>query len=374
MDELRYDSGKGEALPLPKPDRDNSPPALLDKTAKESGWRLRMAKAAAQLFAGTEKGAIIYGEVRERLDTIEGRSIVSKAMAEAVALQAVNDPDLLERGKARFLGGLMQKQENLEAVVAAANEQLLLLPSPEEDEIRVEQHGDASTDDEPASGASSERPLNEDWATAFSSVAENATSEELRQRLARVLAGELASPGTYSRATVRKIAELERIDLEEMNRVLPFVFGDVVIRHRKAEKAPPLDWLLRLAEVGLVTEASGTISTTWPAAPEGGADRTFSGQQWAMQVNVEAGITLTIGIYQLTRTGMAVVDLLGRPDEQGVIRQIASDPDVGWKAIRMGRLATSERIHLPWIELYPAPTFQTVPPLQGGSPFAAGKS
>jgi len=371
MDEFRRDSGQGEALPLPKPDRDNSPPALIDKTAKEGGWRLKMAKAAAQLLAGTEKGAIVYGEVRERLDTIEGRSIVSKAMAEAVAQQAVNDPDLLERGKARFLGGLIQKQKNLEAVVSAANEQLLMLPSPGEGEIPVGLHSDADAGEETAREASSEEPLNEDWATAFSSVAENATSEELRQRLARVLAGELASPGTYSRATVRKIAELERVDLERMGEVLPFVFGEVVIRARKAENAPPLALLLQLAEVDLVTEASGTISTTWPVAPEGGADRTFSGQQWVMQVDVEAGTIMTIGIYQLTRTGLAVVDLLGRPDEQGIIRQIASDPDAGWKAVRMGRLIAPNQVRLPWVELHPDPTFQSVPALQVDVPFAA---
>jgi hypothetical protein len=65
-----------------------------------SGWRMKLAKAAAQLSAGSKKGAVAYGQIRERLDTIEGRSIVARGLAEAAVNQAVNDPKMLERANA----------------------------------------------------------------------------------------------------------------------------------------------------------------------------------------------------------------------------------------------------------------------------------
>jgi hypothetical protein len=336
-----------------------------------------LAKAAAQLLAGTERGSHVYGEIRDRLDTIEGRSTVSKAIAEAVAQQAIKDPEILERGKARFLGGLLQKQENMEAVVAVADEQILLLPSAgtasksaSGAEAVCNPDQSQTTDPDLDENQASTQPLNADWAATFSNLAENATSDDLRQRLGRVLAGELASPGTYSRATVRKIAELERDDLEAMKKILPFVFDEFVIRMNGDEQEPSLDLLLPLAEVGLITEASGTISRNWKPAPPEGASCVVIGTEWVMQVDVPGNHAMSIGICQLTRTGIAVVDLLGRPDEREIIRRMAANPAPEWKAIRMAKLNGTGRIHPPWQQLYPPPVSQTMPPVAGRSPFA----
>lgn len=353
MSEASQHDGKSEGLPLPKHSSEDAPMAMLSDAAKKIGWRLTMAKAAAQLFAGTEQGAVIYGEIRERLDTIEGRSIVSKEMAKAVAKQAINDPDLLERGKARFLGSLLQKQRNLEAVVLAANEQIATLPAPDL-ELGVHDNAENShgVDPNPENINEAVKPLGDDWASSFASIAEDATSDDLRQRLARVLAGELASPGTYTRATVRKIADLEKVDLENLRKVLPYVFGDVVIRLQDDNQNPPLNLMLDLAEVGLVTEASGTITKNWPMAGPAGSQGALTGKTWVMQVDYTTGHSMSIGIFQLTRTGIAVVDLLGRLDEREIIRRIAINPKPGWSAVRMGKLAAPDRVHLPWEELF----------------------
>jgi len=118
---------------LPAASGTTEPDGFLQKieAVTPKSWRSRLAKAATQLIAGTRQGANAYGEIRERLDTIEGRSIVNKALAEAVAKQAANDPEMVERAKARFVSSALQKQENLEAVIAGASEHLPLLPAPE---------------------------------------------------------------------------------------------------------------------------------------------------------------------------------------------------------------------------------------------------
>ena len=53
--------------------------ATIDRVAPK-GWRLRLAKATAQLLVGTRAGAAVYSEAREHLDEIEGRSAMNKQL------------------------------------------------------------------------------------------------------------------------------------------------------------------------------------------------------------------------------------------------------------------------------------------------------
>lgn len=327
------------------------------------GWRVRLAKAATQLIAGSEKGAVAYGEIRERLDTIEGRSIVAKGMAEAVMQQSINDPEIMERAKARFLGSVLQKQENLEAVIAGAVQPLLALPPPTEEITATAKETTTDTENAPSEGTSSlEQPLNADWAATFTGIVENATSDELRSRLSLVLAGELASPGSYSRATVRQIAELEKPDLEAMQRVLGYVIGDIVIRLDKGEtQEPSIDMLLPLAEAGLVTEASNIMVKNWSRAPEDGTILWFSGKSWAIKVTLKKGQMFSIPMTQLTRTGVAVVDLLGRSDEKSILESfvetMAAD---SFLTVEIGQCISPDLVALPLKRLRPAPVANTV--------------
>ena len=329
------------------------------------GWRIKLAKAAAQLIAGSEKGAIAYGEIRERLDTIEGRSIVSKGLAAAVLQQEMNDPEMMERAKARFLGSALQKQENLEAVILGAAEPPLALPAPS-DEAAAPSAAESETGrGEAASQAatSSEQPLNADWAATFAGVAENATSDELRGRLSRVLAGELASPGAYSRATVRQIAELEQADLEAMQRVLSYVVGDLVVRLERGDtQEPSIDMLLPLAEAGLIAEANSMLSKSWPPASADGTEIWFGGKVWAIKITLKMGQSFNVPMTQLTRTGIAVVDLLGRPDEESILKRFVDGLDAAtYSTVGLGRLISSGQVALPLKQLKPAPAVSTIP-------------
>ena len=161
--------------------------AVIDAVAPDN-WREKMKRVAAQLLVGTEWGKDYYLKARDTIDEAEGRSKVNTMLAEAVGQQAISDPAQIERAKARFLGNLYRKQENLEAVIAKTAEHIKDAPDA----------ADATKSDN-----ISEMPLDSDFAAAFSREAEVATSEQLRDRLARLLAGEMKTPGTYSRSTLR---------------------------------------------------------------------------------------------------------------------------------------------------------------------------
>lgn len=336
-----------------------------------TGWKMKLAKAAAQLIAGTEKGAVAYAQVRERIDTIEGRTIVSAALANAVAAQAVNDPELMERAKARFLGTALSQQENIEAVVIGANHYLPMLPAPSE-------AGLADTvpkplDDEPAAKndwSAEENPLNADWAATFSGVAENASTEELRDRLSRVLAGELASPGTYSRATVRAIAELERSDLEAVRSIAPYVLGKNLIRTASPDPIPSVDTLLPLSDAALITDANAMLSITSKPATVEAQPVFFGGAEWGLRVFLNVGQIVDIPVVPLTRTGVAVVDLLGRADERAILKRIAEEMSpTTYAKILLGRINGANSISAPIEQLFPKPIVSTISAWDGPSPF-----
>lgn len=316
-----------------------------------TGWRLRLAKAAAQLIAGSEKGAIAYGEIRDRLDTIEGRSIISKGLADAVLQQAINDPDIMERAKARFLGGVLQKQENLEAVITQAAQNFLALPPPESNnnEFRTGEDEANIPDDNADDQSKDNSPLDEDWAATFSTLAENANSDQLRSRLSKILSGELRHPGTYSRSTVRRIAELEQADLVAMQNIMPQVFQDqILVFWKEKQRNPTISQILPLADAALVSESGSSLSRSWPEALEDNEIAWFVGKQWAISVSLKKGQRLQIPMIPLTKTGIAVADLLGRHDEREILINLCeSIPADTYNKIEIGRVISEKQVRLP---------------------------
>lgn len=307
--------------------------------AVPEGWRAKIAKVVLQLMVGTEHGANMYSNVRERIDYIEGRSLINQRIAETVAEQVVKDPEVVERAKARYLYDILKKQENLEAVISGAVEYLPALPPPDRspEPTADEQSGGAESDpieDEPT-------PLNPDWAASFTAFAENASSVDLRQRLARILAGEMQTPGSYPRSTVRALVELERSDLEAMQVVLPLILKDAIFPQLQPERFPTIDQLLPLVDSGLILDANAGLHRYWQAAADSSADvdQSIIGAEWGQQIRMKPGTRFQFDIVPLTRTGMALVELLGRPDERIILRRLAEEiPKSGVTSIKLGRI------------------------------------
>jgi len=296
-----------------------NPVAIIESVAPE-GWKKKIGKVAAQLGIGTRKGAQLYAAGRDQIDTSEGKSIVSKAMAEAVAREAVDNPIMMERARARFLNEFGAKQENLEAVMIAAAEHLNSGPPPapllltNDDKFAPNDGVDEALAEDDAA------PLEGDWAAAFTREAEGATSDELRDRLARVLAGEIRSPGTYSRGVLRMIAELDRADIEAVKECMPFRVGDAIYNLTSVEGLR-ISRLLKLADAGLVADAASGLSRIFEFTAE--QDLFVSscfGKVFGIVVRKDNGVQLQRAFAPLNRAGQSVADLL---DEDGDLERQA---------------------------------------------------
>lgn len=313
--------------------------AVVDKAAPK-GWRLKLAKASAQLLVGTRAGAAVYAEAREHLDEIEARSAMNKQLYAVAAQQIISDPEMVERAKARLVSGMLRKQENLEAVIAGAGDKMLALPAPTEGDLTssVEQSDeevDRSAGDQPRDVPGD--PLNSDWAAAFSEVAENATSEELRDRLARMLVGEISSTGTFPRSTIRAIAELEQADLQTFVEVLPFTYGSGIV----GETGIGADKLDALHACGLIeyNSAFGRVITI-NASPETAGG--LIGKDWAIAIHVSEAKSISLPIIPLTRVGKAVITLLDQFDEEAALEAVVERLDKsGINQVQIGKYNAS---------------------------------
>lgn len=83
--------------------------------------------------------------------------------------------------------------------------------------------------------------LNSDWINRFRNHAEQASTEELRNLWARILAGEARRPGRFSAATLRFIGELDQLQAERCERISRFVLGNTIFTTKEFNSGLLLD-------------------------------------------------------------------------------------------------------------------------------------
>lgn len=136
--------------------------------------------AAARVEGNTSK--------QRAKDAVEAK-VISTAGNIAIG-RIKGDPALANRAITQHLSGIIRAQENKEAVVAAAIEDLNRKPPSE-----AETH--AGGDE-----------LREDFVDRLGHYAQFASTAELRERWGRVLASEIRKPGTFSQKVLRVVDEM----------------------------------------------------------------------------------------------------------------------------------------------------------------------
>ena len=115
---------------------------------------------------------------------------------EGIQLDARNAQDLVERAQMRFFSQEVRKQQNIEAIVDKAYEELK------------------------NSEVVSDEPVDDDWIVRFFNSVEDVSNEKLQEIWARILAGEIREPKKYPMRTLdvlRNITTKEANILEEIS-------------------------------------------------------------------------------------------------------------------------------------------------------------
>lgn len=179
-------------------------PAVLPEGLKARAVRMIQRILGGHLTPFVESGL-------ESWTTLEGRSRVDMIIAEEVGRRAINDPDIMERAKTRFLATLYREQENIEAVVSEAASALASVDQPKGEERRGPETSD-------------------DWISFFTRHAAQADTDTLRQHFGRLLAGEIASPCLYSIRCIRLLAELTESQANLVRLLAGNLFGSMAFQ------------------------------------------------------------------------------------------------------------------------------------------------
>lgn len=133
-------------------------------------------------------------------DKREARTKLSQAVAVKASQIAVEDPALMERALHAMLGKEYRRQKNKEAVAAAAIEHL---------------------DDRSTASAPQSEPA-DDWMNLLERVAEDASTDSLRQMFGMLLADEIRAPGAVSKAALHMVSVLDNEAAQLIDMILPF--------------------------------------------------------------------------------------------------------------------------------------------------------
>lgn len=285
----------------------NLPAAIVSAAAPVAErWRDKALSLVAKLVQGS--AAIKFStRVRDNLDTLEGRSIVSRALAEEVAARARADPAIVGRAMNRFLSDELESQARLESIAVLALEDLSQEPQ-------------ASA--EKQDGATAEE-VSDDWLRRYAAFAKDVSEADLQRVWARILAGEIKRPGSFSVRTMRFIAEMDKevaATFQELAR-LQFSGNALYAPHGQWTEGPNYIKMKVLQDHGLISEIPG-VSHRPVKSNESGAAFVW-GSNIGLVLKCEPGVSFNVPVVLLTQVGKEALRLLPPTDEVKVLTDIA---------------------------------------------------
>ncbi|MYA56881.1 DUF2806 domain-containing protein [Candidatus Poribacteria bacterium] len=144
----------------------------------------------------------------EKRSESEGRIRIQTEVTNQIIQQMKVDPEFPQRAGNRFAEKILREQFNLEKILSMTVGHLK--KTEYDSSITENVEGD------------SEKTIQDDWLNDFENEACQKSSEEMQERFARILAGEIKRPGTFS---IRAIKLLGQIDSETASIFRTFCSG-----------------------------------------------------------------------------------------------------------------------------------------------------
>ncbi|MDI4236794.1 DUF2806 domain-containing protein [Bradyrhizobium sp. Arg237L] len=220
-------------------------------------------------------------------DKTEAKTVVSKAVADAAASIAWNDPEVIQRAAHSLLAKELRHQTNREAIARKAIEYLADEPTEQT----------AKPDD--------------DWLNVFERYAEDASSERLQDIWGRIFAGELRRAKTFSLRTLRFVSELDESVVNQFEKWSARVVDFDSIPFPPTQGVE-FSELLHLQDCGLVTGVGSTLHKKFDLnkVPEGQrVPLRFGFRHFAVIVLIEPPFEFQIPNLFLTSIGREIYSI-----------------------------------------------------------------
>ena len=174
-----------------------------------------------------------------------------------------------------------------------------------------------------------------DWLNHLRGYAEKATSEDVRDLWAKVLAGEIRRPGSFSLTTLRFLAELDRQAASWFQEETEFrIEGNSILKPPADDlKGERLQRLIFLQEAGLIHEASAIGGMARPFSPGPDGSAALIEGELCLRMRITGEVELEI--IPITRTGREICTILPSAEPRAVLRRVAEALHGDQKVISM---------------------------------------
>ena len=183
--------------------------------------------------------------------------------------------------------------------------------------------GNASDDEESVDESEGEE-VDQDWLNHFAGYAEKASSGEVQNLWAKVLAGEIRRSGSFSLSSLRLLSELDKRMAKTFERVVRHRYNNAFIVKPKVEemRGSCLEELAFMAEVGLLQliDVNGGISREIDPKNYGIA----SVRERELVLILETQAIVELPTIPLTRTGREIAGILPPANPLEVLEHIGT--------------------------------------------------
>lgn len=272
-------------------------------------------------------------------------ALVDDASNTAVAIQNLQGQAELELERRRLAAVLerdAQKQLHREEIAYRTIDELKLTASDETVEVDT-----------------TETPLDDDWLDQFGALSENASTERMQGLWARILAGEIRKPGSFSLTTLAFLTTLDQQVASLFEKYMADDWGAGLIPKPDEIEGKTLEELSLLEEVGLLIEIAG-FRIQQMTAKDSYINYFLQPKEsrtWAMRIKPKDDAKqIEIPIIGVTRIGREVARLLPHVPPHEKIRRFLGPLAKHATEIRLMRLKFEDgEIHLLNEEIFPPP-------------------
>jgi hypothetical protein len=251
--------------------------------------------------AGTAWLDVVTAKAEQRSQAIRDQTgahtALTKEAVKVAAAQMKKDPELAERAVDHVMAGMIQKQENREAIAMKAIEHLR---------------------EEPPEHPTSEPP-SEDWMNVFEAHAEKASSDRLQEHWAQILAGEIRKPGSFSLLTLQFMSVLDPKLAATVERAAPQVAdGKVIFTTADNDEGEALLDLVTLDSVGFLRR---NLSKFMTLSESGKAHIQFG--DFGIEIGGTPSQRVNMNCCVLTQLGEEVLQIVKPKPDLDTIRAVA---------------------------------------------------
>ncbi len=246
-------------------------------------------------------------------DRADARALIMKALAKEGGKQAIGDPEKVAAVIDLALGDQFEKIKNKAEVFRKTIEHAASTPQDYQDLEQPEV----------------------DWMNAFSRLAEDASSDEMRETFARVLSGEMKAKGTFSRSTLRVLNELDQQTARIFERVYALSINDGILLSLFESPLSFKDLRL-LKDTGFIYNGDAEIPAVQRSNIGGKQEYEIIVDErlkvcYSYQMGTMTPLVPGLSVAVLSRMGLEISTILTPPDRQAALRawaeKIAQDSE-----------------------------------------------